>query len=73
MFFLPALNALSSCRVFHSANIAELEEAFASRPGRKDADRDAHGNEKRFSGEPPSKSNPVPPALTKAVTKSEQS
>lgn len=64
MFFLPALNALSSCRVFHSANIAELEEAFASRPGRKDADRDAHGNEKRFTQEPPTKSDPPPPSQT---------
>ena len=64
MFFLPALNALSNCRVFHSANIAELEEAFASRPGRKDADRDAHDNEKRFTKEPSSKSNPPPAAQT---------
>lgn len=69
MFFLPPLNALSSCRVFHSANIAELEEAFASRPGRKDADRDAHGrdahgDEKRFTREQPTKSNPAPPPQT---------
>ncbi|WP_223475626.1 hypothetical protein [Oricola indica] len=62
MFFLPALNALSSCRVFHSANIAELEEAFSSRPGRKDVDRDAHGDEKRFIKAPSHKSNPAPRA-----------
>ena len=62
MFFLPALNALSSCRVFHSANIAELEEAFASRPGRKDGDRDAHGDDMRVTKAPSRKSNPATPA-----------
>lgn len=35
MFFLPGLNVLSSSRVFHSANIAELEEALTSHPRRK--------------------------------------
>jgi hypothetical protein len=64
MLFLPAVKALSICRVFHSANISELEEALASKPSRRGADRDAPGNEERFTGKPSGKGKPALPAKT---------
>ena len=39
MFFMSALNAVSSCRMFHSANIAELEEAITGKPAEVMTDR----------------------------------
>lgn len=41
MFFLHNLNVLASCRVFHSANITELQEALASGPGKRRSRRNS--------------------------------
>ena len=61
MFFISALNAMSSCRMFHSSNIAELEEAITWRSERATRDRETE-DEKSKSAENASRSKTPRPA-----------